>query len=82
MREIVLTARALRDFKKIDQATRQRIAAKLRECAENPTVVARNLRDARIGTWRLRIGDYRAVFDIDGETLVVLRLGHRRDIYR
>jgi mRNA interferase RelE/StbE len=36
------------------------------------------------GEWRVRTGDYRIVYEIhDGELLVlVLRLGHRRDIYR
>jgi mRNA interferase RelE/StbE len=28
-----------------------------------------------------RIGDYRVIFDIDGENIVILRIGHRRDIY-
>lgn len=34
--------------------------------------------------WRLRVGDYRVIFEPDGSTLVVLvlRSGHRREIYR
>jgi mRNA interferase RelE/StbE len=36
----------------------------------------------KIGTYRFRIGDYRAIFDIDGENIVILRIGHRRDIYK
>jgi mRNA interferase RelE/StbE len=36
------------------------------------------------GAWRIRIGDIRALYDIDdqGKTVEVLRIGHRRDIYR
>jgi len=35
-------------------------------------------------TWRLRSGDYRALFGKDEENklVVVLKVGHRRDIYR
>jgi mRNA interferase RelE/StbE len=38
--------------------------------------------DPAFGTYRFRIGDYRAIFDIEGSDLVILRIGHRRDIYR
>ena len=35
-------------------------------------------------TYRLRIGDYRVVYDIHDDTLIVLivRIRHRRDVYR
>jgi mRNA interferase RelE/StbE len=34
--------------------------------------------------WRIRIGDYRVVYDVDddAQTVTVLRAGHRRDVYR
>jgi mRNA interferase RelE/StbE len=34
--------------------------------------------------WRIRVGDYRIIYDIDDGrlTVLVLALGHRRDIYR
>ncbi|MBU4373664.1 MAG: type II toxin-antitoxin system RelE/ParE family toxin [Euryarchaeota archaeon] len=32
--------------------------------------------------YRFRVGDFRVVFDIDGENLVVLRAGHGKTIYR
>jgi hypothetical protein len=37
-----------------------------------------------IGDYRLRVGDYRLIHDIDGERreVVILRVMHRRDIYR
>lgn len=38
--------------------------------------------DPRLGTYRFRIGDYRIIFDIEGEEIVILRIGHRREIYR
>ncbi|MBU7028007.1 MAG: type II toxin-antitoxin system RelE/ParE family toxin [Theionarchaea archaeon] len=33
-------------------------------------------------SYRFRIGDCRVIFDIDGKTLVILRIGHRKRIYR
>ncbi len=34
--------------------------------------------------WRIRIGDYRVVYDIDdaSQTVTVVTIGHRRDVYR
>ena len=34
------------------------------------------------GAWRLRIGSYRGVFELDGEGLRFTRFGHRKDVYR
>jgi hypothetical protein len=35
-------------------------------------------------TWRIRVGDYRVLYEIGDDTLTVLvvRVGHRREIYR
>jgi mRNA interferase RelE/StbE len=32
--------------------------------------------------YRLRVGDYRVLFEIEGETIVVYRVRHRREAYR
>lgn len=34
--------------------------------------------------WRIRVGDYRVIYDIDDENrrVTVLHVGHRRDVYR
>jgi len=82
MYEVILTQRALKDWKKIDKGTRDRIAVKLREYAEDPLRYARKLIDPRIGTYRFRIGEYRAISDIDDENMVILRIGHKKSIYR
>jgi mRNA interferase RelE/StbE len=35
-------------------------------------------------SWRIRIGDYRVIYDIDdrSQQIVVLHIGHRREVYR
>jgi len=38
--------------------------------------------DPALGSYRLRIGDYRVIFDIIGNDIVVLRIGHRKEIYK
>jgi len=45
-------------------------------------VQSTRLTDPRIGTYRFRVGDYRVIFDVEGNEIIVLRVGHRREIYK
>lgn len=61
---------------------KNRIDRKLQKYAENPLIYARKLIDPIIGTYRFRLEKYRVIFDIDDKKIVVLRIGHRKDIYK
>jgi len=79
---LVYTNRAIRDIEKLDPKVKDRIGETLLRYAEDPFSYTVKLKDPRLGTYRLRIGDYRVIFDIEGDEIVILRVGHRRDIYR
>jgi mRNA interferase RelE/StbE len=49
---------------------------------DKPLDFAETLKSSDLGTYRFRIGDYRVIFDIEGNDVVVLRVGHRREIYK
>jgi len=51
---------------------------------DNPKQVGAPLRDELEGIWSARRGTYRILYRIDDEAreVIVLRIGHRRDIYR
>ncbi|RLG28951.1 type II toxin-antitoxin system RelE/ParE family toxin [Methanosarcinales archaeon] len=59
-----------------------RIATKLKEYAKDPIKYSRKLTHSKIGGYRFRIGDYRVVFDIDDNNVVILKIGHRKSIYK
>ncbi len=40
------------------------------------------LTDPQLGTYRFRVGDFRVIFDLHGRDIVILRVGHRKSIYR
>ncbi len=82
MYKVVFTQRALKDWKDIDKETQTRIVAKLKEYARDPFRYSRKLIHPKIGTYRFRIGNYRIIFDMDKENIVVLRIGHRSNIYK
>jgi mRNA interferase RelE/StbE len=83
-----LSPEAKRDLARIDKKTAIRILRFLTERAAeaaNPRILAIPLQGPRNrGLWRFRIGDYRAVARIENEvmTILVVEIGHRREVYR
>ncbi len=47
----------------------------------HPEKYAVSLRRTLKGYWKLRIGDYRVVFEIDRNLIIILGIGHRKNIY-
>ena len=47
-----------------------------------PLDYAESLTDSTLGSYRFRVGDYRIICDIEGRDIVVLRIGHRRELYK
>ena len=82
MYKIFFTNRSLKDLESIDPATQKRIAAKLKEYSAEPLKYSKKLSNTNFGSYRFRIGDYRVIFDIDKENIVILRIGHRKNIYK
>lgn len=79
---IVLTRRAVKDLEKLGEKEKKRILLKIKELEENPTSKSRKLTDSKIGSYRQKIGDYRAIFDINKKEIIILRIGHRKTIYK
>jgi mRNA interferase RelE/StbE len=81
------THRAKDDLAKLDKPTARRLLDKIDEyCAsDRPLSFAKSLKGVLAGTYRFRVGDYRVIFEVgkDGRLniLLVLHLGHRREIY-
>ncbi len=77
-----------KEMRKIDPQTRQRIRTFLQErvaALDNPRQTGAALQGSELGSfWRYRVGDYRIICDIQDHKLVVLvvEIGHRREIYR
>ena len=79
---LVYTQRAERDIRGLDPGIRERLGKSLLQYSEEPLKHAEKLTDSSLGDFRFRIGDYRVIFDILGDKIIVLRVGHRREIYR
>jgi mRNA interferase RelE/StbE len=74
---------AARQLRKLDPQARRRIQAAVELLASEPRPAgAKKLVDGE-GEWRVRTGDYRVVYEIQDDLVVlVLAVAHRRDVYR
>ena len=84
---IELTSTATRQLAKLDKAAAQRIRTFLQQRiapAENPRTLGQRLHGKLEEFWKYRVGDYRIITRIEDDRLVVLviQIGHRREIYR
>ena len=73
-----------KQFAKLDKETQSAIVKKLSffVSTPNPLSFAKRLTRMMTGRYRFRIGDYRVIFDVQGDIIVVLAIGHRSEIYR
>ncbi len=82
MYEINFTDKAKKQFLKLDRVAQERIGSVLERIKIRPEDFVEKL----IGEsgYKLRIGDYRLIVDIDQNKLIilVLKLGHRKNIYK
>lgn len=74
---------AERQLRKFDPQVRRRVQAAIDLLATNPRPPKAIQLVGGAGEWRVRTGDYRIIYEIHEDRLVVLvlRVGHRRDIY-
>ena len=85
--KIEISLRAEKSLKRLDSGVRARILRFLKEriaSANDPRELARPLKGEKGGLWRFRVGDYRIICDIreNQVRILVLTVGHRRDVYR
>lgn len=81
---VEISPAAARDLKKLDRQAQRRVQAAIEILAETPRPPsARQLVDSG-GAWRVRTGDYRVIYEIHDDRILVLvlRAGHRREVYR
>lgn len=75
--------KALKQLKKLDKSVQIKIVEKLDQISKEEVLYGnKRLTKFKIGLFRLRVGDYRLIYDIDGKMITVLLLGHRKEIYK
>lgn len=70
------------DIPLLSKAVRERIRKEIeRKLVTFPVEFGKPLQYTLSGARRLRVGDYRVVFVIRGDSVLILKIGHRREVY-
>jgi mRNA interferase RelE/StbE len=78
---VFLHPRAAKALERIEESVRLRIVERLRELRDSPERVGKRLKFSDF--WSVRVGDYRAIYEIerDKNRVIVLFVEHRRKVY-
>lgn len=81
---IELTRKAQSQIGSLPRDLRRRVVTKVDALATSPRASCVEKLSGEEKKYRTRVGDYRILYDVNDETsvVVVLRVGHRRDVYR
>ncbi len=79
---VTLSSAAERQLEKLDPSISRRLTDAMAKLAAQPRPSGCK-KLTGIDAWRIRVGDYRVVYQIRDERLLVLviRIGHRREVY-
>jgi mRNA interferase RelE/StbE len=82
--QVDFTTAAARQVRKLPKPARTRLLAAVAALANDPRPSGARKLVGEATAWRVRIGDYRVIYDVFDQTLTVtvVRAGHRRDVYR
>jgi mRNA interferase RelE/StbE len=79
--EIEFKPRSLKDCKKIPRPDLERIFVHIEEMANNLKGDVKRLTDYT-PEYRLRVGDYRILFETEKDKIIIYRIRHRKDVYK
>jgi mRNA interferase RelE/StbE len=85
MWSVSYTSDAFKTLSGMDRTVAKRIRAKLLLLARNPHAPNNAVKKSSgVEGYRLRVGDWRAIYTLKHETLnvIVVRVGHRREVYK
>ena len=71
---------AIRDLSRLSPPVAKRILSKIEAMRDNLAGDVKRLKQFTPG-WRLRVGDWRVLFDVEGSVIVIWRVVHRSEAY-
>jgi mRNA interferase RelE/StbE len=82
MADVLLTPEAQEQFDALPPVIKERVRKLFRRLADWPNVSGvKSLTGNLAGSYRSRTGDYRIRFQVEGENVIVGKIGHRKDVY-
>lgn len=80
---VEFTSAAARQVKKLPKPARDRVLDAIEDLADDPRPHGAKKLVGEQTAWRIRVGDYRVIYDVldAALTVTVVRAGHRRNVY-
>ncbi len=70
------------DLRRLDRAAAEKVLREIERRLGDPARGGSPLSGEFAGLWRLRVGDYRVIYARHAAGFLVLRIAHRREVYR
>ena len=81
--KIIFTKKARKQLTSVESGAAKRIRQKIGQYAANPESLVNHVKHLKGSEYfRLRVGDYRVIFTEAGMVLLIIEVGHRREVYR
>lgn len=82
--KFIFHKKAIADLDNLDPTDARRIIKKIKwlQSLVNPITRSKQLIDSTIGDIRFRVGDYRIIAVINKQEMVIVSIGHRKEIYK
>ena len=84
MYRVTISRSAIKELRSLPGKIIQKISEKIDSLAENPRPTgSKKVKGTKANLWRIRVGDYRVIYEIDDEIKIVdvVKIGHRKDVY-
>ena len=70
------------DIRKLDKRTKEKVKRSIEEkLTKAPELFGERLKGTLKDFWKLRVGNYRVIFVIEGNTVLILGIWHRKEAY-
>ena len=81
MLPIELASSAARELRGLERSVRARVLVKIQALADEPLPPGCQTIKGWRGCYRIRVGDYRIVYKVEETAVLIVKIGHRREVY-
>jgi len=80
--KVIIDENAIKDLSKLDKKSAKKIFSKIEKLQNFPNITNIKKLVNFYPPYRLRVGDYRILFDVENEILTVYKVKHRKKVYK
>lgn len=82
--KVVVSKSATKEMAKLPAVVNNQIIPAILDLSKNPRPIGSTKLKGNTGNWRIRIGDYRVLYNIEDKLLIIdiRKVGHRKDVYK